>query len=962
MAEMTDKRKDASDATLLQIVEQLGDCSQGRLTKVLKDLADSGETDNDCVALACAFVISDLRNNDGMSETVENALDILGKSSSEVAHAFMKRLVIYSKNAPLLIGAVEHLGEVHVGKEVTQTLHGWIEEQIETLERPQGARKSISPLALAALRALPDCTADTATTQNLAWQCVMQTNDRSAQQSQLYDQALTALTELADPSLPQKVIDELSSSGGKWTYHLDLLSILGRLPHETLRKHREELGKALVQALPQDGSRGWLRDSLRDLCQKISSTELLHSLADKLTQRNSAPEEEGGKVVSSVIAGLPEFSHEDCRLCLKLTRWDMHSQPRSACVRVLQKHRNRFAAEILQDIAAGSGEKQSLLRRPEPLLAVFEDVNAVAETAISTLAAIDDDTDTEWLGGEAMRLILGGIIYARSKELPTRTRIELQGFGDRLSQADTLSPEDRKLLYKVLDKQKLWPQVTRILERILNPKTPTSVGDLLCELVDTEDELARRFVSHLIDKAEEYAKGGKTYPPESSACRRVEQLLGEHQQATVRTLADGAMEENGALGAYLLGLIRRLNLGIDKYAREMLGREVPVETKLLAISELGKAQSSEAAAVLCTSAKSTASDMERTSQLRAAALRALGNIYHPSDSPTPSKDVIDTIRDRFEGDRAEVRYAAYDACSLIGDARFISSLKDRGETETDDQAVEKLNQALRAIGQQLKRNQPTTEDVESVRNWLGYVRELADPSFRPQVAEHLNSPHPDRTVRVRAVKCLVAFGEREDLEICEQYYRDTAPHGAERRAVAMAIASLSSRTDIELLEALPWLLGEESRLCDPQKVNYEKLFGETRCGTIAAGMTRCRTLYEQADWDSFVTKADGVAHAVIKGTCERNMTDLGLSRESLHKKSQKHGNLLGFLTSQNGYEQIGRLGQELHNLRQKATVAHLESEDGSPKPGITDPIEAEEALQYLRKLFRSSISSMLERQ
>ncbi len=941
-------------ADLLAVVGELKDCAPASLETELKRLSGSSK---DGVALAAAFLLSSTETRGQRPRWLDAAFEVLENSKSRVAAAFLKQAALHARNADIRLAAVRHLNPRKLDEEIRRGLHQYARE---VLDEPADnfERRTVSPvdLQVAALHVLSLPGGHTPESVRVVWELITELLPQGRKSPRAYASALDCLASIADPSLVSEVVKRAASLG-RGLAKLDLLSICANVDQITLQKHRDALEAEITKGL-----RAWtpgedIREEVCTLASKLARPEFLKQLVAACpTEGLDTPR---GKVIAAVIDEHTEPDDTLCGACLSLADNPGNTQLRSACLRGLHRCRDISGPRILMAIWTSESRGVQELRIRDRLLVIFGDQDQVLESTLAALAEASPQA-AENAAPVAAAVFLACVL---PKLADVRGNSNLDSLARTLIQrTPSWSRETREAYLKACDEHELWPALSKLVQRLTAPEAPEQLGELLSPVLSESDELAHRVVEIFLQAAASATGKRVDYPPDASACARIEAFLADMHLPFLGERIEQALVRDGRLSRYALSLARRLGLDFFRRASNLLKEELSTGDRLVVIEELTRAGTHDALPVL-SEAIGYVSDTGETdgARIRAAGVDAVSELCDPcrQDALEPTEECMMAIHGRFRSDTLAVRKKAYEACGRISSFASIGPLTDRRATEQNAGALALLDKALVAIRQRLVAEQPVRSARKETVAWLEHASKLSNPELLPAIEGYLADPHPDPDVLCGALDCLMALGSGRALEICRRYREATSPDGQVLAVTRRAIAVLSDRHDLDLLDALPWLVGEQSELLDPDKHNYEELFGRARCHRLAGALAGTTKAYGSEDWDAVVTRADTVGHLLTRHLYEAGYARMGLSEPEAQKFGQRdYQNLLNRTEFRNTYLQLSSRLRTVHDFRQEATTPHAEERDGTDKPGIRDKSTADTVRNLLREAFELVVTAL----
>ena len=220
----------------------------------------------------------------------------------------------------------------------------------------------------------------------------------------------------------------------------------------------------------------------------------------------------------------------------------------------------------------------------------------------------------------------------------------------------------------------------------------------------------------------------------------------------------------------------------------------------------------------------------------------------------------------------------------------------------------------------------------------------------------MQTPHPDRSVRVAALDCLSKLGNREAIAVIDSFVEETSPSGDVLREARHAKAVLLDRKDVALREILADIFPDESPVF-ALEVDYHDVFG-VKLQRVARALGQAMEQYHSNHWDDFITKLDGVCDLIVRHIYDKHAELLGLDDTRAHAMAQQdYGNRLSMSQFKNTFSAVQPLLEAIHAMRNEATTTHVEDRDGAEKPGV-GPDEGALCLEQFRALFPKIVTAI----
>jgi hypothetical protein len=948
MAEQDNQHKEVGK-DLPAIVRRLSTCGADDVSSQLRRL--QGSQDH-AVAFATSLLLSSLQVNAPYPPWFDTAFELLGASRSEVATAFLKQAALHATLANVRLEALRRLKGRTLGKESLDRVHGYAAEGCaDKLLSFQGRSVAPHDFQVAALGVLSDSTSRAETSRHVVWTLLESILSERAAGTSVYPAALACMAEMVDASFVSQVLHKAEGHqpvGSK----LHLIALLSKLGAEDLAEHAERTLKLILVTLtscPQDQT---IPQGVIDIAANLQPSEFLRKLASSfLQERLDTPR---GKLIASVMNAYHEADDVLREIALQCAKVPGNVHRESACLRALKRCAQAQGEKILAEMCTCQTQALWVLREPENCLAVFESQERLWETALSAAKNLDENQ------ASILSLILMASALPHLDE--HRAKWEMEQLAKRMVVGErSWSGETCGEYFEASNKHGLWAKWGGLVTHVMGPEAPPQLANLLKPILARDDALAQRIVEMVVAEAQRRADADSAYPAQSTATTVVEQLLVERHTAQIEKLIQlGLRRQDGRLSRYALRLSRLAGRGFPAFAQKLLSEPLAAEDKVLVIDELARTGTAEAVDALCVGTKDVSEEQVR---LRCAALNAIAMVLEPSPPIRlqAEKKCMSAVHERFARDKLDVRMAAYDACRRIVSFDSIAPLRQRLTTEAEQSGRGRIEQALAAIRQRLDEEQPPLSDVARTLSWLTHAHDLGDAQLVARVETYLSSPHENEEVLLRALECLAAFRDKRGIQIAKAFLSSTSPVGRIRTAAERAIAVLRGRKDLTLLESLPFLVGEGSELLSPERHNYEKLFGEERCDTLAQMLQGCEDHHRMEQRNDFVTEADAIGHVLVKQIYESNYSSMKLSQqEGAAFATRKYDNLLNRTEFKNTYPCVHTRLHHLHDLRREALGPHAEEEDGRPKPGIRDQATADRARALLREAFNLVVQALEE--
>lgn len=933
------------------IINGLGGCSLPGLESTLKSLSGC---DSDGVALALSMLVASAPAGSHQPSWFDTAFTILSESRSGVATTFLRQAALHADNACTRLCAIRHLKSRKLGDETRHALHGYAKEGMpKRMQTFQSRNPSPEDFQIAALEALSSAEMPSESLE-FVWELVRELAPNRSRKAPVYSAALDCLRQAESPSLLPIVLEAAEAERDPLT-RLDLLSTCAGLSPGCLKGQAGKLRRLLVDAVRSTRPDAQIREGVDTLAAKLQSPEFLTQLVALLG--DGGLKQARGKLVAAVLDAYDSPDDTLCAVCLELAASPANVE--RPCVDALHRCSTLYGERIFTAICTDAAPGMAQLRRYGSFRVVFDDPEEAWNVGLRALRAAPVDV-AKTLGPMFTAVTLARAVPTECEDWRERHRLE--EFARSMAYPEVLqSSETRKTCSQVCERYELWPVLARVVGVTVAPDAPAQCAHLLAHLLAASDELAQRIIDMTLDEAERLGCEDPEYPAEGSACESVEEQLAECNADYLCKQVDSRLVADGRLSRYVLGLCRRLGLDFYKRARQLLEGRLNTEDTVAVIRELEAARSEEGLRLICEATRHVS---ERGGadpvRVRAAALESIASLCDRADERLvePDDNCMAAVHERVFHDGLEVRMKAYEACRRVVSLSSIEPLRQREKSERDPRALDMLRASLRAIRDRLRRERPPVSAVEETLVWLGHVSALGDPDLLPELTTYLCPPHADKRVLLAALGCLLAFGASEGLEVCRRFLAETSPHGEVLVAARRTAGSLAGRHDMELLDNLPWLFGADAALCDPEEHNYERLFGAPRCHTLVVCLQDCRKAYDSSDWDTFVTRADGIGHVLVKQIYETRHADMGLPEDEAaeYASRSKQQTLLNRTEFRNAYAEIRTRLQTIHELRQQARTAHAEDKDGTAKPGIGHKATADSVRSFLREAFGLTVA------
>jgi hypothetical protein len=291
------------------------------------------------------------------------------------------------------------------------------------------------------------------------------------------------------------------------------------------------------------------------------------------------------------------------------------------------------------------------------------------------------------------------------------------------------------------------------------------------------------------------------------------------------------------------------------------------------------------------------------------------------------------LHERFQ-DLLMVRESAYRACGELGSFFSIKPLRERLPKETASSAKEVIEEAIDDLRKRLIEAKPHQGTADEIKQWLGFVADLGDPTVVPQVLGFLDPPHTDHTVRHSALNAIEHMASPESLEAVKKFISDTAPEGETLAVARHARLVLEERNDLDLFDVLGNFFGAEEEVLDPA-VNYVELLGTLLAG-VTKGLKKSLELFSDGHWDEFVTRISGVMEGITRHVFRRRFDVLGLDEEKAKViAAGSYRNLLNLAAFRSAFGKLQAHCDTIYAYRGESPTAHATHTDGSTKAEAT---------------------------
>jgi hypothetical protein len=314
---------------------------------------------------------------------------------------------------------------------------------------------------------------------------------------------------------------------------------------------------------------------------------------------------------------------------------------------------------------------------------------------------------------------------------------------------------------------------------------------------------------------------------------------------------------------------------------------------------------------------------------------------------------VDQLHERFQ-DLLAVREAAYCACGEIGSFRSIKPLRARLPKETAPSAKKTIGQAIAVLRNRLIEEKPQLGTADAIKQWLGFVADLGDPTLVPHVVGYLSPPHADHTVRHVALNAIEHMPGPESLEVVKKFVTDTAPEDQTLTMARHARLVLEQRSDLDLFDILSKFYAAEEEVLDPT-IDYAQLLGPL-LPSVTKGLEKSLELLNDGHPAEFVARISGLMEGVAKLVFRRRFSALDIDQIKAETMARgPYQNLLNFTAFRNTYPKLQTHCSTIYAYRGESPTAHAINTDGSAKAEATS-----DDAEYVRDEFRLAFAEAVK--
>ena len=925
---------------------EFGDFTRDRVVDILKR---SGSAKSQVFAPIAATLLAvvDAQGPRPGNDLIDTALDVLASTDAAIAQGLLWQAAEHARNARIRVEAIRRTGPIAT-PERSSLLRKWATEGFQPVvnfQHDQIDLNSIREAAINALGAIKNPTAEDIET--IISGLTLPSNPAELSQK-VFAAAGEAYWLAANTASLPKLVGLVSR---RW--HGDtgtsLLALTAKFSAKELNPHAEELRKVFLEA-----ARDWPNDNVREsrlltLAGRLLTAEFFQ---DWVSRYGADGLEHGrGRVTLKLLEGFTQLSEGVAKGLLILARWPRNLLADGPVVKGLRECVGAGHGRLVaQTIVAQAHDGHRQLVESGAVFSLYDSVDTALTIICEVLSSIRNENDRQRM---ATVVATGALAAACTEEMPDPNARTTSRKGQSQNAKEDQETFNRKA--KMMEQLDPSQNPVVVAARLLSPPTSSSGAMSVSESwLIRGDALAQYVIQMVLREAGRSNAFGQDTP----ALTRFEQCLlpSQPQRSSMRATLEIALPleivVDGRLNRYALDLMQRAKLSFEKGAEIALDG---IQTKDDAQVLLDRLYAEGAVDVLIKSTRFHREGQEPlTKHVQATSISLVTKLLTQMNDRKRLDAFAAQLQERFQ-DLLTVRESAYRACGELGSFLSIRPLRDRLRKETAPSAKGIIEQAINVLRERLVEEKPQQVTANAIKQWLGFVADLGDPTLVPLVLGYLDPPHTDHAVRHSALNAIEHMPSPESLEAVKKFTSDTAPEGETLAVARHAHLVLEERNDSDLFAVLSSFYSTEEEVLDPA-INYVKLFGGTLLAIVTKGLKKSLELFNDGHWEEFVTRISGVMESVIRHVFRRQFDVLGIDEDKAKAMAGgNYRNLLNFAAFRNTYGKLQTHCDTIYAYRGESSTAHATRTDGSTKDEATS-----DDAEYIRDEFKLAFAEAVK--